>query len=98
MFEETGIDAKTLPADALQNMQHQIEYEIYPQWRFRYEAGVFKNTEHWFSLRVPDEVAIRLSPREHIAYEWLPFAAAAAKCFSPSNGQAILQLFSSRAL
>ena len=48
VFEETGIDAKTLPEDALQNMQHQIEYEIYPQWRFRYEAGVFKNTEHWF--------------------------------------------------
>jgi len=97
VFEETGIDAKTLPEDALQNMQHQIEYEIYPQWRFRYEAGVFKNTEHWFSLKVPDGVAIRLSPREHIAYEWLPFKAAAAKCFSPSNGQAILQLFSSRA-
>ena len=95
--EETGIDVCQLNSDALQDMQHQIEYEIYPQWRFRYEAGVIKNTEHWFSLLVPDETAVTLSPREHIAYEWLPFAAAAAKCFSPSNGQAILQLFSSKA-
>jgi len=95
--EETGIDVHKLSPDALQDMHHHIEYEIYPQWRFKYEAGVIKNTEHWFSLQVPDDIVIRLSPREHIAYQWLPFATAAAKCFSPSNGQAILRLFSSKA-
>ena len=93
VFEETGIAVELLPAGALQNMCHQIEYEIYPDWRFRYAPGVTKNTEHWFALQVPDNTAITLSPREHVAYEWLPFEVAAQKCFSPSNGDAIRKLF-----
>ena len=32
VFEETGIDITVLPGDALQDMQHAIEYEIYPDW------------------------------------------------------------------
>ena len=94
VFEETGIAVDQLPADALRNLHHQIEYEIYPEWRFRYAPGVTRNTEHWFSLQVPENTSIQLSPREHVAYEWLPFAEAAQKCFSPSNGEAILKLFS----
>ena len=94
VFEETGIAVDQLPADALRNLHHQIEYEIYPEWRFRYAPGVTKNTEHWFALQVPENTSIQLSPREHVAYEWLPFAEAAQKCFSPSNGEAILKLFS----
>ena len=94
VFEETGIDVAALPMGSLQDMHHQIEYEIYPQWRHRYAPGVTRNTEHWFSLLVPDATQVQLAPREHVAYEWLPFADAASKCFSPSNGAAILQLFS----
>jgi len=94
VFEETGIDARLLPAEALQDMHHQIEYEIYPAWQHRYAPGIVKNTEHWFSLKVPSKTEIILAPREHIAYQWLPYRAAAEKCFSPSNSQAILQLFS----
>ncbi|QWD77795.1 dihydroneopterin triphosphate diphosphatase [Polynucleobacter sp. MWH-Svant-W18] len=94
VFEETGIAVNQLPEDALQNMHHQIEYEIYPEWRFRYGPGVTRNTEHWFALQVPDNIQIMLSPREHVAYEWLPFELAANKCFSPSNGDAILKWFS----
>ena len=94
VFEETGIDVAALPMGFLQDMHHQIEYEIYPQWRHRYAPGVTRNTEHWFSLLVPDATQVQLAPREHVAYEWLPFADAARKCFSPSNGAAILQLFS----
>ena len=94
VFEETGIDVAALSMGSLQNMHHQIEYEIYPQWRHRYAPGVTRNTEHWFSLLVPDATQVQLAPREHVAYEWLPFADAASKCFSPSNGAAILQLFS----
>jgi dihydroneopterin triphosphate diphosphatase len=75
-------------------MHHQIEYEIYPQWRHRYAPGVTKNTEHWFSLLVPDSTPIKLAPREHVAYQWLPHAEAVSKCFSRSNGEAILKLFS----
>jgi dATP pyrophosphohydrolase len=94
VLEETGIDIQFLPANSLQDMHHQIEYEIYPQWRHRYAPGVIKNTEHWFSLRVPDNTQVQLAPREHIAYQWLPHAEAVSKCFSRSNGEAILQLFS----
>jgi dATP pyrophosphohydrolase len=96
VFEETGIAVDQLPADALRNLNHQIEYEIYPEWRFRYAPGVTRNTEHWFVLQVPENTSIQLSPREHVAYEWLPFAEAAQKCFSPSNGEAILKLFSAK--
>ena len=92
--EETGIDVLSLPADALKNMQRHIEYEIYPQWRHRYAPGVVKNTEHWFALQVPEDTQVILAPREHVAYQWLPYAQAAQKCFSPSNGEAILKLFS----
>jgi dihydroneopterin triphosphate diphosphatase len=94
VLEETGIDVVSLPEGALQNRHHHIEYEIYPQWRHRYAPGVVKNTEHWFSLKVPDDTQVTLAPREHVAYQWLPYQEAAKKCFSPSNGEAILQLFS----
>jgi dATP pyrophosphohydrolase len=94
VLEETGIDVQLLPVNSLQDMHHQIEYEIYSQWRQRYASGVTKNTEHWFSLLVPNDISVTLAPREHVAYQWLPFSEAAKKCFSPSNGDAILQLFS----
>jgi dATP pyrophosphohydrolase len=94
VLEETGIDVQSLPVGALQDMHHSIEYEIYPQWRHRYAPGITRNTEHWFSLLVSDNVPVTLAPREHIAYQWLPFMEASKKCFSPSNGDAILQLFS----
>ena len=96
VFEETGIAVHLLPKDALQNMHQQIEYEIYPEWRFRYAPGVTRNTEHWFALQVPDGTAVKLAPREHVAYQWLPHAEAVNLCFSPSNGAAILKLFSAR--
>ncbi len=94
VLEETGIDIQSLPVDSLRDMHHHIEYEIYPQWRIRYAPGVTRNTEHWFSLLVPNDTQVQLAPREHVSYQWLPFTDAAKKCFSPSNGAAILQLFS----
>lgn len=93
VFEETGIDVRSLAPGALKNMRHQIEYEIYPQWRHRYAPGVTRNTEHWFSLMVPGNTEICLAPREHVAYQWLPYEEAARVCFSPSNRDAILRLF-----
>ena len=61
-------------------------------WRHRYAPGITHNTEHVFGLRVPREVAITLSPREHLQYQWLDWQAAADACFSPSNAEAVLQL------
>ena len=96
VFEETGIAVDQLAAGSLRNLHHQIEYEIYPDWRFRYAPGVTRNIEHWFALQVPDNIQIQLSPREHVAFQWLPFEEAAKKCFSPSNGEAILKFFSEK--
>jgi dihydroneopterin triphosphate diphosphatase len=92
--EETGIvvgPGGVSPA-ALRDWHHEIEYEIYPVWRHRYAPGVTRNTEHWFSLEVPQGTPVTLSPREHLAYLWLPYQEAAARCFSSSNREAILQL------
>ena len=87
--EETGLDAAKheLTPWNLQNV-----FEIYPVWRHRYAPGVTHNTEHVFGLRVPEPLPVMLSPREHLRYEWLDWRAAADRCFSPSNAEAILQL------
>ncbi len=92
--EETGImvGTRAVPASALIDWRHTIDYEIYPIWRHRYEPGVVRNTEHWFGLTVPRECGITLAPREHTAHVWLPYRDAAARCFSRSNAEAILQL------
>jgi len=84
VFEETGINCS--PGSALE------VFGIYPRWRHRYAPGVVKNTEHLFGLEVPAEIQVRLSPREHTHYQWLPFAQAAEQCFSPSNAEACLLL------
>ena len=67
-------------------------YEIYPAWRHRYAPGVVRNTEHVFGLCVPAACPVVLAPREHTAFEWLPYREAADRCFSPSNAEAILLL------
>jgi dATP pyrophosphohydrolase len=92
--EETGIEigGVRVPRSALLDWRHAIEYEIYPVWRHRYAPGVIHNTEHWFSVTVPREIEITLAPREHTAYLWLPYEQAAARCFSASNREALLQL------
>jgi dATP pyrophosphohydrolase len=85
--EETGIEG-----GALSDWQLANDYEIYPTWRHRYAPGVTRNLEHVFGLTVPRDVAVSLSPREHLQYRWLPWREAADLCFSPSNAEAILQL------
>jgi dATP pyrophosphohydrolase len=92
VLEETGIDIHQLADGSLLSMNHQIEYEIYPEWRHRYPEGVTQNTEHWFKLQLPSKMSIKLSPREHISYQWLDVQSAAKLCFSPSNQEAILRL------
>ena len=41
---------------------------------------------------VPAGTPVRLAPREHLQYRWLPWREAADLCFSPSNAEAVLQL------
>lgn len=92
--EETGIDCGegTELASQLIDWRLQNIYEIYPRWRARYAPGVTHNTEHLFGLCLPGCITPRLAPREHNAWQWLPYQAAADACFSPSNAEAILLL------
>jgi dATP pyrophosphohydrolase len=91
LFEETGIVADGQRI-VLRDWHLSNVYEIYPVWRHRYAPGVTQNTEHVFSVEVPRDIPITLSPREHLNHVWLPHLAAADKCFSFSNAEAILQL------
>lgn len=89
VWEETGIDTTKY---RLTDWRQVNEFEIYEHWRFRYAPGTSRNVEHVFGLEVPEPVSVTLTPREHRAYAWLPWAVAAEKCFSWSNRQAILSL------
>lgn len=84
--EETGLDAsqfELIPWDI------ETRYEIYERWRHRYAPGVTHNTEHVFGLRLPRPLPVVLAPREHLHYVWLPWDAAAERCFSSSNAAAV---------
>lgn len=87
--EETGIDARR---GELKRWNVANTFEIYPQWRHRFAPGVLYNVEHVFGLRLASRVTVTLAPDEHVAYAWLPWHEAAAKCFSWSNRDAIVLL------
>jgi dATP pyrophosphohydrolase len=86
--EETGIDCSDY---ALLDWQQHHAYEIFPHWRSRYAPGVTHNTEHVFSLQLPHIQPVRLAPREHLQYQWVPARQAAKMCFSSTNANVILQ-------
>jgi dihydroneopterin triphosphate diphosphatase len=87
--EETGI---TGSAHALLDWRHTNCYPIYPHWRHRYAPEVSHNVEYVFSLCVARDVPVRLSPREHLQWRWLPWEAAADWAFSWTNVKAIRAL------
>ncbi len=87
--EETGLDTANY---ILTDWHQQNVYDIYPKWQHRYAPGTTRNTEHVFGLQLPQQVAVQLSPLEHVRYLWLPWNEAADKVFSPSNREAILQI------
>jgi len=87
LFEETGIEAAAW--GGVEDWRMHNDFEIYPQWAWRYPPGTTHNTEHVFGLRVPAPVPVVLAPREHLRHLWLPWRDAAAKCFSWTNRVAI---------
>ena len=87
--EETGLDAGRY---LLRDWQQQNQYEIFERWRHRYAPGVSHNSEHVFSLTLPQPQPVTLAPREHLSQLWLPWQEAADKCFSWSNAAAIRRL------
>jgi dATP pyrophosphohydrolase len=86
VLEETGIDAAT---GVLTPWPVASSFEIYAQWRHRFAPGVTHNTEHVFSLALAARRPVTLAPQEHLAFAWLAWREAAAKCFSWSNRDAI---------
>ena len=87
LAEETGIEAAAFGGVTDWKMQN--VFEIFPQWRDRYPPGTTHNTEHVFALEVPAPVPVRLAPREHVRFLWLPWRDAVEKCFSWTNRAAI---------
>jgi dATP pyrophosphohydrolase len=92
--EETGI---AVPPRQLTDWRLQQRYEIFPQFRCRYAPDVRENTEHFFSLELPDEQAITVSPGEHLEYAWVSFDEAIARVFSWTNRDALRRILAQRA-
>src|SRR5205085_4111364 len=90
LAEETGIDATRY--GGVVDWQCHNDFQIFAQWRQRYPPDTTHNREHVFGLEVPGRVPVRLHPREHRQYVWLPWPEAAARCFSWTNRAAIEQL------
>ncbi len=86
--EETGIDVD----EGLTDSGVVNRYPIHPAWRAKFAPDVKENTEHVFSLRLPAITSIRLGPKEHKEYRWLPRVEAAALASSRTDRDAILKL------
>lgn len=89
VHEETGVRAAP---SMLHDWRLSNQYEIFPAWRHRYAPGVTRNTEHVFSLALPEALPVAVAPDEHAAYIWLPWREAAERVFSWSNRDAIFIL------
>jgi dihydroneopterin triphosphate diphosphatase len=89
VLEETGIAAG---GGLLSRWNVVNTFEIYAQWRQRFAPGVIYNVEHVFGLQLAARRAVTLAPDEHVAFAWLPWREAAARCFSWSNRDALTLL------
>lgn len=68
-------------------------FPIRPEWRARYAPDVELNIEHLWYLELPSIVTVKLDPREHRAYQWLPLAAAIERVSSWTNKAALEALW-----
>ena len=89
--EETGIDGRAVGC-RLTDWHRENVFPLDPRWKWRYAPAVTHNTEHVFGLLVPDHTPIHLNPPEHTQLTWLPWRAAADRCFSTTNARACLML------
>ena len=91
LLEETGIDAGALGL-VIHDHNKTNQYTIRKSWRYRYQPNATINTEHVFSICVPNNIHIQLDPNEHTDFVWLTQQQAANKAWSPSNRDEILAL------
>jgi len=85
--EETGFIAAEF--GGVIDLRYESVYTIYPRWRHRYPDGITHNRERCFALRLPTTLRPTLSPREHVAYEWMPISKAIERVGSWSNAAAL---------
>lgn len=87
VLEETGIDIVKEGLDLI-DCHKSIEFEIFPQFRYRYAPDVTKVKEHWFLLPLNGKRIPQLA--EHQTYRWLSPKDAAQLTKSWNNAEAIL--------
>jgi dATP pyrophosphohydrolase len=87
VLEETGIGTGDL-----QNLHLAQTYEIWPSFGRVYAPGITHNLEHAFALKLPRQVPVTLSPREHVRYRWLGASDALALVSSQTNRAIIERL------
>ena len=92
LFEETGIRAHE--HGGVVDLGFENVYQIYPHWRHRYPPHTTHNRERCFAVCLAEKRTPILEAREHVAFRWLPIAAAANRVTSWSNAA----VFSSLAL
>ena len=86
--EETGIKARS---EDLIDLRLVNTFEIAPQWRSRYAAGVTHNEEVCFALRV-EKHDVQLDRSEHDAWAWVDSDTALEMLHWISNKRALTRL------
>ena len=83
--EETGINKQK--SDLIfDDLSH--KFMIYSEWIDRYKESTYSNKEYIFSLKLNDEVSVKLS-REHSNYKWVDLNEAIHLVFSWTNKAAL---------
>lgn len=67
IHEETGL---VIARDAVRDHRMTNRYAIPEKWAARYAPGERHNTEHVFSVCLPEPVAVRIDPSEHSDAQW----------------------------
>lgn len=83
--EETGINKQR--SDLIfDDLSH--KFMIYSEWIDRYKESTYSNKEYIFSLKLNDEVSVKLS-KEHSSYKWVDLNEAIHLVFSWTNKAAL---------
>ncbi|MFC3120805.1 dihydroneopterin triphosphate diphosphatase [Agaribacter flavus] len=84
--EELGV-VLDVKKGQIKDCQQTNQYKIRDCWLHRYPKGTTKNTEHVFSVCIPEQSPIVLT--EHLDYLWLSKEEAIALAWSQTNKAAI---------
>ncbi len=90
LHEETGLKLNPVDTGIVNR------FEIMPQWRARYAPDVRQNTEYVFQISLDTEITPRLSPVEHVSFQWMAAEEAIERCFSHTNSDAIKRIVLNR--